>query len=637
MVVRTVQVPKESTRALVEIKTANPEARTIEVVWSVGARGLRSGWDGSYYEELSMDPKHVRLDRLKSGASVLDSHNRYGGLSAGLGVVEDAWIENGEGRARLKFSEREEVQGFVKDIMSGVIRNLSVGYSIYKMTEVGREGDTPILRAEDWEPYEISYVLVPFDAKSQSRSADEPKNNCEIITKSRETKMDPIEQAKLEAERAQREADHTRALKEEGARAVEAERKRGSDIRSAVEKAGLDRTFADTLIDQGKSIETAREMIIDEMATRSKANHVSPIVAGGVDEKTTALRAMEEHFSVRLAPDLHKPTELSQRFRSSTMLDMCREVLRMNGVRPDYFSKSEIVQRALHTTSDFGNIITAGTKKTLTTYFEGQPADWQFLTQPQAMTDYKALTHVGLSQGPQLLEIKEHGEYKSGTISDSQESLALKKYGRKFGITREALINDDLGALQNLPRMWTLQARNLISDLIVGQFVGNPTMSDGLTLFHANHGNLAGTGTALDITSLSAAVAALEGQQGRGGPDSRPNYLRLRARYLIVGPALKTAAIQLTTSIDPITFSTVNPFSYLEVKSDPSLVGNAWYVAADTAAVDTIALMYLQGEQGPQLDQKEGFDVDGIEYKVRLDTGAKILDYRWIYKNPGAA
>lgn len=631
MIVRTVELPKESTRALVELKTAKPDERTIEVVWSVGARGLRSGWDGAYYEELSMDPKHIRLDRLKSGASVLDSHNRYAGLAATLGVVQDAWIENGEGRARILFSEREEIQGIVKDIMTGVIRNLSVGYSIFKMTEVGREGETPILRAEDWEPYEISYVSVPFDPKSQSRSADELKNNCEVKLNSREQKMDPIELAKQEAERA---AEQTRALEAAGKMAIEAERKRVSEIVSAVEKAGLDRSFGDQLVAKGESIDNARAMIIDQMHERSKAAHTSPITAGSLDEKSTGLRAMQEHMAYRIAPSVNQPTELSGRYRSSTLLDICKDVLRFKGDRPENFTKSEIVHRALHTTSDFANIITSSTQATLTTYYKGNPPDWGFLTQPQSMTDYKALKRVSLGEGPRLLEIKEHGEYKSGTISDTSESLSLKKYGRKFGITREAIINDDLSALSDIPRIWTNASKNLISDLIIGQFIGNPLMGDGLTLFHLNHGNLM-TGSALDLASLSAAVTALETQKAPANADSDSNFLRLKARYLIVSPALKMAATQLTTSINPVTFQTVNPFAYLEVKSDPSLTGNAWYVAADNSLVDSIALMTLQGEEGPQIFQKEGFDVDGIEYKIRQDTGAKALGWTWIVKNPG--
>ncbi len=645
MATRTVKMPHGETRALVKIKSANLETRTIDVSWGEGVRGLRYGpigdtGYGEYYEELSMEVANVRMGRLKAGASVLDSHNRYSGLSATLGIVRDAHVDGKEGSATLELSDRADVKGINDDILKGLIVNLSVGYNVFRYQQVDLVDNIPVLRAVDWEPYELSYVTVPFDPKAQSRSGDEPLHNCIIVTETKDKKMDPIELARIEAERVATQERHTRELKdarEAGAKEILAEeRKRSAEIISSVEKAGLSRDFADKLIGDGVSIDAARGLIIDGLhEAKNKTAPVGSSISIERDEKDTSLRAMEEHILCRIAPKENKPTELSQRFRSSSVLDLCRSVLTMNGVRHSNFSRSEIVNRALHTTSDFGTVIGASVKKTLTQKYEGAPADFLFLTQPQPMSDYKSLMHVGLSTGPNLLEVKEHGEYKRGTLAEQQEAMSLKKYGRILGLTREAIINDDLGALQNIPSKWALACSNLISDLILAQLTGNPIMADGFALFSAQHGNLATVGTVLDVTNLSLAIAAIENQKALPSPDGSPNYLRLKAKYLMVGPALKTAALQLTTSIDAITYQTVNPFSGLEVVSDPSLVGNAWYVIAAPGLIDTIALMYLEGEQGPQLDERNGFDVDGIEYKVRLDTGAKALDARPFYKNPG--
>lgn len=637
MSTRSVKVPFQQTRADVRPTSANAEKRTIEVVWSVGARGLRYTWDGSYYEELSMDPSHLKLDRLKSGAQVLDNHDKYSGLRSIIGVVEDAWIENNrEGVARIRLSEDEDKQGVVRDILSGIIKNLSVGYSVRKYVEVGRDNDTPIFRAEDWEPFELSFVPVPFDHSAQSRSAEGAQvSECIVVTTEENKTMEEVTSQK-EAERSMKIEVDRKAAEDAEKRGREIERKRAADIVSATEKAGLDRSFADTLINGDVSIDLARERILDEISARGKLTATKGIAAGDQDEIKTQRKGLEEHLLTRMAPDKFQPTEFSQRFRSYTLLEMCKLSLRAAGMNPENFTKSEIAQRALHTTSDFGTVIGSSVKKTLSTYYQGAPADWSFLTTPKGLTDYKQLLHVGLSSGPQLLEVKEHGEYKRGTMAEQAEAMQLKKYGRILGITREMIVNDDLGALTDMPRHWAFAARNLEADLVLQQILGNPTMGDGVALFHVSHGNLAGSGTALDIASLSAAVAALESQTGVAGLDSSTNYLRLKARYLIVGSAQKTAAIQLTTSIDPVTFATVNPFGYLEVKSDPSITGNQWYVAADPrAGVDTIAELFLEGERGPQTFEREGFDVDGLEYKVRLDTGAKVLDWRWIYKNPG--
>jgi hypothetical protein len=159
-------------RAAFQPATLNPDARTIELTWTTGARGRRASWfDGDWYEELDMSSGAVRLDRLNNGASLLNSH-QSADLSNILGVVEKAWIENGEGRARVRFSERAEVDPIFRDVASGIIRNVSVGYQVHRWSDPirGADKEPPTYRALDWEPMELSLVGVPFDAKAQTRN-----------------------------------------------------------------------------------------------------------------------------------------------------------------------------------------------------------------------------------------------------------------------------------------------------------------------------------------------------------------------------------------------------------------------------------------------------------------------------------
>jgi len=52
--------------------------------------------------------------------------------------------------------------------------------------------------------------------------------------------------------------------------------------------------------------------------------------------------------------------------------------------------------------------------------------------------------------------------------------------------------------------------------------------------------------------------------------------------------------------------------------------------------IDTIEYAYLEGQEGAYVESRNGFDVDGVEIKCRLDFGAKAIDWRGLYKNPGA-
>ena len=85
----------------------------------------------------------------------------------------------------------------------------------------------------------------------------------------------------------------------------------------------------------------------------------------------------------------------------------------------------------------------------------------------------------------------------------------------------------------------------------------------------------------------------------------------------------------------------VNPFAgQLQVVSEHRLDANsstAWYLlAAPGQQVETVARGYLNGAEAPFTEIQEGFSRDGIVYKVRHDFTAGALDWRGMFKNPGA-
>jgi len=131
--------------------------RTVEMVWSTGASvRRRDPWTGRVYDEvLSLDAAHVDLSRLNGGAPLLNTHGAYD-LEDVLGVVEAAWIDTRSGtpvgRARVRFSERQDVAPIWADVRSGIIRNVSVGYAVrtYEITE--EEGTVPVWTAVDRQP-----------------------------------------------------------------------------------------------------------------------------------------------------------------------------------------------------------------------------------------------------------------------------------------------------------------------------------------------------------------------------------------------------------------------------------------------------------------------------------------------------
>jgi len=151
------------TRAEFAHNTFDPAKGTVEVTWTTGARGKRNSfWDGPYYEELEVSEKAVDLSRLNNGASLLNAHRAYE-LADVIGVVERAWISGGEGRALVRFSDREDVKSIRADVQSGILRHVSVGYSTQRMEKVEELDGVPVYRATRWTPAEISLVPIAFD------------------------------------------------------------------------------------------------------------------------------------------------------------------------------------------------------------------------------------------------------------------------------------------------------------------------------------------------------------------------------------------------------------------------------------------------------------------------------------------
>jgi hypothetical protein len=158
--------------------TADPAARTVEVVWTTGAPVRRYHIDGydvvPYEERLVVTEKAIDLSRLNAGAPLLDGH-RAGGVTDQLAVVERAWIASGKGIALLRFpnvgtsARADEVFALIEQ---GIIRNISVGYRQDEWDEEPATGveDVAVRTVTRWTPYEISAVPIPADAGAQVRS-----------------------------------------------------------------------------------------------------------------------------------------------------------------------------------------------------------------------------------------------------------------------------------------------------------------------------------------------------------------------------------------------------------------------------------------------------------------------------------
>jgi phage head maturation protease len=585
--------------------TADREARTVEVIWTTGAAVRRHDMAGEFIERLSLDPKSVDLSRL-TGASVLDAH-RQTAVRDVLGSVRKANVDGQRGTAVIQFSARPEVEPVWQDVLAGILRHVSVGYSVEEWAET-TDGGARVLTARRWTPHEISLVPTPADPGAHIRM---------------ETEMTETNNLVPDGEKV-----HTRA-------------ERNAEIRSIARVAGLDQTWVDSQIDQGVDADSARRAAFEALASRSmpdiRTEQVRVEMGESHDDPALRCRQMGEALYARINPrhDLSGP---ARRYAHATPVDMARDLLSLRGEPHMGLSPASLITRALHTTSDFPIILGDTVGRVLRDSYQAAPAGIRLLGRQTTARDFRSVNKIMLGEAPLLEKLNEHGEIRAGTMAEAREAYRVETWARKIGITRQVLVNDDLGAFADLARRMgqaaaETEARILI-DLLESNAGNGPKLSDSKTLFHADHGNKAGSGAVISDGTLSAARLALRTQKG-----IEDRTIRVTPSYLLVPPALETEAERWLAAVSPARAADVNPFSgNLTLVVEPRLSSAArWYVTAAPGEIDGLEYAYLSGSEGPQVESRSGWEVDGVEIRVILDFGAGFIDHRGWFMNPGAS
>ena len=330
----------------------------------------------------------------------------------------------------------------------------------------------------------------------------------------------------------------------------------------------------------------------------------------------------------------------ARQYARMTTTEMARQCLAWSGRRSDDMSNFEVMGAALHGTSDFPALLAETGKRLLRTAYAAAPSGLKPAARSTITEDFRPMNRLQLSEPPELRRVNEQAEYTHGSFAEAKASYSIATYGRMFSISRQALVNDDLGAFDAATRRFGQAAAEFeakfLCDLLVSNSGAGPTMADNQPLFHSTHKNLAGTGAVPSVTTLSAAMGALRTQTGLDGRTP----INVPPRYLIVPAALEGEARALAeVVITPAEVSKVNPWMrMLEVLVEPRLDAVSkirWYVAADPSVIEGLEYCHLN-EAAPMLEMRDGWEVDGVEMKVRLDFGAAFLDWRGWYANPGS-
>lgn len=611
------------------IDHVDTDSRTVELSFSSETPYGR--WFGD--EILCHDEECINLERFNNGlGTVLFNHDR----DAVVGHIEKVWLEDNRGKALVRFDTDEQSETIFQKVQSGTLQGVSVGYAINRY-EVLEDEDTkstngrfngPAYVVTDWEPLEISIVSVPADPTvGVGRSAEEIHTS--IDTQEDNTRMD--QEKNLEVQEVKSAPVETGLTQADLQKAMEQERKRTSEITAMFRD--FDVEGADEAIVLGKSVEEAREMVMDQLRARNKGVSVKM----GEAESDKFRAAAQDAVLMAAGIPVADAAPGAQELRGYSMVEMARESLRReSGSTVNFGDNMELARAAINSTSTFPAIMSNLANKSVMVGFNEAETTYQIWAGKGSNRDFKEAARVALSEAGNLELVPEGGQFKQDSFGEASARTKVATYGKLFSLTRQAIINDDLGLFSKIATKYGSAAKRLVNKMVYAQLTGNVKMQDNIALFDAKHSNVAGTGEALSVKAIAKAITAMRRQKGIQGEAT----LNITPKYLVVPPELEMTAYQIvnsTAAVDGVNSGVANPYKgRFIVVADAELTDpDAWYLVADATQHDTIEVTYLNGVETPRLETRQGFDVDGIEYKVAFDCGVSALDFRGVFKNAG--
>jgi hypothetical protein len=428
-------------------------------------------------------------------------------------------------------------------------------------------------------------------------------------------------------------------------RVIAGERARTAEIQSLATRHHLDAAFVERHVREGSDIQTVRTAVLEELATRGDHTATFPHVEiGGMDETTSRREGMRDAIVARMQRQAGiRNVEIPDHARQwgeRDLAEIAAECINWRGALRTGRQVTEMFQRAFHTTSDFPGIFTDAMNIRLLARYEAATPTYRLFSSRMTVPDFRKMNVIRAGDFPALQPVGESGEIKAGTFGESKETVQAEPYGVQLRVTRQMLINDQLGAIEQMLGSYGIRVADWENDLVFTVLLSNsgagPTLvTDSTAVFHAaKHGNLTGTGTAITVPSIGIGRAMMAKQKSLDGIK-----LNLKPKTILCGPDSITSAEQLVATITPSAPGNAVPESMrnLMPASDASIPDYAWYLFADPALAPVFHYAFLEGFEGPRLTAEDTFDVQGMKVKLEHDFGAGATDYRGAYRNAGAA
>lgn len=620
----------------VDKKLINEETRTVPfIIISRNNEGERYDWwkDEIYIERL--DVNGATYERLNT---FFKDHIRS--VDTAIGRVENIRVEDGELKADVVFGTDEESEKIFRKYVEGILTDCSIGYKINSVTVEERKGEPTIVTVTSFDIRELSAVGIGFDSgatvgREKEIIGDklmndelraellELRKSIDGLNETQKVRLKELEKLEKRKDTSAPTVDVNQVTND----AIANERQRASEINALVIAGQLSQERATTHITVGDSIDMVRKSILEERVSNSQV-----VISNGENTNADVKRSMEDAILMRVGFTPKKIADGADSFRGASLLDMARAITGYDG-----FDRQELAKRAM-STSDFPLLLGNVANRVVAAAFEEEEGTFAIWTQAVELPDFRTRNEISFkNQNGRLQKLAgEKSEKKKIEFDENGLGWKLESYGASFSLTREMIINDDLGAFVNIVaefgRMAKRTSNGIVYDILQNKgSYANYKMNDDKTIFDASHKNVSTTGAALATDTLSAARVLMKRQK------DGEKALNISPKYLLVAPEQETKALQLLNSesdVNSTNSGVKNPHKNTLIPIvDSELEAGPWFMAA---ANNTIKVGYLQGTNKQPVVEQKSSDIDGAEFKCVFDFGVVVTDHRGLYKNLGA-
>lgn len=574
----------------------------------------------------------------------------FRGAAEMLDKIKEGIIDAYAGRTGLKRDHLAEMMD--RETWFTVEESIENGFADERMQESVPATIPAAASAAPWAQVMAKFRNAPADVITPRETADSstPENTGTFPDREQIEMNDKVTQTE-----SVKDADEIRktAVAQGVKDGIAKEQNRRVSIRNAFGRhADNFRPLLDECMDDiNCTVETAQAKLLAKLADGAEPlapGAVEPVMDARDKFRTGAAKAL-------LSRTGHETRESGNEFNGMHLAQMAGHALKLAGVNTRGLSNNQLALKvmAAQSTSDFPLILSNVAGKMLRAAYGAYPSTYQIWCAVGEVSDFKANPRLQMGSFNNLAVIPEGGEYTYGSLTEEGESITAATKGKMLQLTRQMIVNDDLGAFNRramlLGRAAARTVNNDVYELLTSGASNNgPTMSDTGQLFNSTavttaggHANLAGSGGAPSVATISAGRAAMRKQKDAGLKD----VLNIMPRT-ILGPVVLEDTIWaiLNSTADPASSNSrkanyVRDVATLELVTDPFLDGisaTGWYLAADPMDAPLIEVDFLDGEREPFIDESIDWQSDAMEMKVRLDYGLSAIDWRGGYRNAGA-